>query len=287
MPPGTAPLLCIDAPSLLYRAWFGLPDSIKGAGGEPVNALLGTANLVLRAVADHAPRAVVLCDGAEAAAYRKAAYPPYHADRPPVPGGLQHQWDLAPAFFSAFGWLWEHSEELEADDLLGAFAQAEEAAGGSALLFTGDRDMFQCVTERVHVLYPQRGQDGPARVDPAAVRDRYGVEPAQLPDFIALRGDPSDGLPGAKGIGEKTAASLLRIHGTLDGVLAAAAQNEVAPRVTKPLTEDADLLRTFLDVATLRPPEVTLPADTPTDLEGAANAADAHGMRRLAERLRS
>ncbi len=280
-----APLLAVDTPSLLYRAFFALPKSIMGADGRPVNALLGTANLVLQAVEAHAPRAVVLCFGAEAAAYRTAAYPPYHADRPPMPPELVHQWDDAPAFFGAFGWTSCDAGDLEADDLLGAFARVEEAAGGSALLFTGDRDMYQCVTGRVHVLFPAKG--GPDELDPAAVRERYGVDPAQVPDLIALRGDPSDGLPGAKGIGEKGAADLLGRFGTLDGVLEAAAQatSDLRPAVRASLTADPDLLRSFRDIATLRPVAVARPPDAPTRPGRAAAAARERGMNRLAERL--
>jgi len=278
-------LLCIDGPSLMYRAWFGLPDTITDDHGRPVNALLGTTNLILRTIATHAPRAVVFCDGAEAAQYRKQAYPPYHADRPETPDGLVWQFAQAPAFFAAFGWNTTTTDELEADDLLGAYASAETAAGGNAFLFTGDRDMFQCVSQNVHVLYPQKGQDGPTRITPDVVRERYGVEPHQVPDFIALRGDPSDGIPGAKGIGEKTAASLLRLHGDLDGVLAAADGEK--PRVAQALKEQADELRMFKHIATLQPVPVTLPQATPTDLEAGARAAEQLGMRRLAERLRS
>jgi len=285
MPPGTAPLLLIDAPSLLYRAWFGLPDSIKGATGQPVNALLGTANMTLRAVAEHAPRAVLFCDGAEAAHYRKELYPPYHADRPPTPDGLLPQMRVAPTFFAEFGWYWDESPDLEADDLLGAYAAAEDAAGGSALILTGDRDMFQCVTEQVTVLYPQKGGEGPARIGPQEVEARYGVAPNQVADFIALRGDPSDGIPGAKGIGEKTAASLLRLYHDLDGVLRHA--DEQKPGVARALGAQQDELRMFLDLATLRPPVVRLPDDAPTDPQSGANAAEALGMNRLAERLRS
>ena len=221
MPPADAsPLLVVDAPSLLYRAFFALPKSIKGSDGRPVNALLGTANLLLQAVDRHAPRAVVLCFGAEAAAYRVQAFPAYHADRPPMPEELEHQWSDARAFFGAFGWtsLEAESEGLEADDLLGSLAHVETAAGGRTLLFTGDRDMFQCVDEHVRVLFPAKG--GPDEIGPAEVRERYGIEPAQVPDLIALRGDPSDGLPGAKGIGAKGAADLLNRFGTLEGVLA-------------------------------------------------------------------
>jgi DNA polymerase-1 len=281
-----APLLAVDAPSLLYRAFFALPSSIKGPDGRPVNALLGTANLILQAVERHEPRAVVLCFGAEAASYRTDAFPAYHADRPPMPDDLQHQWADARAFFGAFGWTSLDAGDLEADDLLGALARAEVEAGGEALLFTGDRDMFQCVGEHVRVLFPG-GKDGPAVVDPAEVRTRYGVDPSQVPDFIALRGDPSDGLPGAKGIGAKTAATLLAEHGSLEALLdhAATRVTGLTPRVRGALTDQADQLRSFLDVATLRPVDVQRPPDAPLDAEGAAAAARERGMNRLAERL--
>jgi len=279
------PLLAVDAPSLLYRAFFALPRSITGTGGRPVNALLGTANLVLQAAELHSPRAVVLCFGAEAAAYRVALYPGYHADREPMPPELREQWDLAPGFFGAFGWASLDAGDLEADDLLGSLAAAERAAGGSALLFTGDRDMFQCVREDVAVLFPARG--GAEEIGPAEVRGRYGVEPEQVPDLIALRGDPSDGLPGAKGIGAKGAADLLARFGTLEDVLEAAEQasSPMTPRVRAALTADPDLLRAFLEIATLRPIAVRRPPDAPLDPRAAAAAARERGMRRLAERL--
>src|SRR4051812_6410962 len=279
------PLLAVDTPSLMYRAFFALPDSIKGADGQPVNALLGTANLILQAIEQHDPRAVVLCWGAEAAAYRKEMYPPYHAKRPEMPEDLVAQWEDAPAFFGAFGWASLHSEDLEADDLLGALARAEDDAGGTALIFSGDRDMFQCVGERVAVLFPAgRGKDGPELIDEAGVRKRYGIAPSQVPDFIALRGDPSDGLPGAPGIGEKTARDLLVEHETLEGAIAAAVRQR--PRVAAALRDNADELRAFRTIATLQDVEVQRPPDTPLDGAGAADAAEARGMQRLAQRLR-
>jgi DNA polymerase-1 len=284
------PLLAVDAPSLLYRAFFALPESIKDGQGRPVNALLGTANLVLQAVEQHDPRAVVLCFGAEAADYRTEAYPPYHADRPPMPDALTAQWEDAPAFFAAFGWTSLHAGDLEADDLLGSLAATERAAGGRALLFTGDRDMFQCVDEAVAVLFPG-GRTGPALVEADEVRRRYGIDPAQVPDFIALRGDPSDGLPGARGIGEKGAAELLRAHGDLEALIALAgdpgaqARRVLKPRAAAALREQADELRAFRDIATLREVPLERPADAPLDAEGAAAAARARGMERLAGRL--
>jgi 5'-3' exonuclease len=279
----TGPLLAVDAPSLLYRAFFALPKSITDPEGRPVNGLLGMANLILWAVEQHAPRAVVLCDGAEAAVYRKELFPPYHADRPPVPDELAFQFADAPAFFGAFGWTDERHDTLEADDLLGSFALAEAEAGGTALLFTGDRDMFQCVSDRVQVLFPRGAKDGPELIGPAEVRKRYGVEPEQVPDFIALRGDPSDGLPGAKGIGEKTAKDLLRDHGTLEDVIAASVR--LRPRIGAALRDGAQELRAFREIATLVRVPVKLPPDRPTDWEGAAAAARARGMERLAGRL--
>ena len=280
------PLLAVDAPSLLYRAFFALPQSITDDDGQPVNALLGMANLVLYEVERHDPRAVVLCFGAEAADYRTELFEPYHADRPPMPDELERQWADAPAFFGAFGWRVLHTPELEADDLLGSLATIETRAGGRALLFTGDRDMFQCVSDAVTVLFPRGGKDGPEVIGPAEVRERYGIEPSQVPDFIALRGDPSDGLPGAKGIGAKGARDLLRKHGTLDATIAAAAKpGEMTPRQAGALTVDPDALRAFKDIATLREIDLPRPADVPTDGAAAAAAARARGMNRLAERL--
>ncbi|MGI8728517.1 MAG: 5'-3' exonuclease [Solirubrobacteraceae bacterium] len=282
----TVPLLVVDAPSLLYRAFFALPQSITDGDGHPVNALLGTANLILFAVERYEPRAVVLCFGAEQAAYRAELYPPYHADRPPMPAELERQWTDAPGFFGAFGWQSLSDQALEADDLLGSLAKIERDAGGAALLFTGDRDMFQCVGERVSVLFPRGGKDGPEVIGPVEVRERYGIEPEQVPDFIALRGDPSDGLPGAKGIGAKGARDLLRAHGTLDAVIAAGAKpGAMTPRMAGALTGDPAALRAFKDIATLRDIELPRPADAPTDGAAAAAAARVRGMNRLAQRL--
>ena len=279
----SAPLLAVDAPSLLYRAFFALPDSIKGADGKPVNALLGAANLTLLQVEERSPRAVALCFGAEAAAYRVELHDGYHADRPEMPAELEHQWAQAREFFEAFGWTVAEHDSLEADDLLGSFAKAEAEAGGEALLLTGDRDMFQCASEAVTVLYVSTGK-GAEAVDPAAVERRYGIGPALVPDFIALRGDPSDGIPGAKGVGEKTAAELLREHGSLEAIL------EAAIRIAKPklrgtLLGSADELRAFKEMATLQDAGVELPGDRPTDWAGAAKAAAERGMNKLAERM--
>ncbi len=280
----SAPLLVVDAPSLLFRAFYALPSSIKDADGKPVNALLGTANILLREVEKQDPRTVVLCFGPDAASYRTEMYEGYHADRDEVPDELSPQFADAGDFFKAFGWRIAVSEDLEADDLLGSYARVEEKAGGKALILTGDRDMYQCATKRVTVLYVRTGGDGAEEVGPAEVRRRYGIGPELVPDFIALRGDPSDGIPGAKGVGEKTAAELLRKYGSLEGVL------DNALKITRPALRTAiagsrDELLAYRDIATLRDAGVGRPRSKRLDRRGAARAARERGMNRLAERL--
>jgi 5'-3' exonuclease len=286
-----APLLIADVPWLLYRAYFSLPKSIKGAGGRPVNALLGTVNALLSAIEAQPPRTVVACFGAEEARYRVESYPPYHAHRDPMPEELAEQWQQAPALLASFGWSVADAQELEADDAMGSHARVEAQAGGRALLLTADRDLYQAVEERVAVL--ELGKGGACVVlGEEQVVERYGVLPEQVPDFIALRGDPSDGIPGAPGIGAKTAADLLRAHGTLEALLEQAERQceeagfgELRPRVANTLHENAELLHTFKRVATLVEIEVERPPDKPTDFAGGAAAAQAIGMNRLAERL--
>ena len=280
-----APLLAVDTPSMLFRAFYALPKTITDGGGRPVNALLGTANLILREVEIHEPRAVVLCFGPDAASYRTELYPAYHAEREAaMPDELAPQFATARDFFAGFGWTIADSADLEADDLLGTYARLEAEAGGRALIFTGDRDMYQCAGERVTVLYVRTGGKGAEEVGPEEVRERYGIGPELVPDFIALRGDPADGLPGAKGVGPKTAAELLVKHGSLEAILDSAIR-EQRPKLRAALIEGRDDLLAFKDIATLRDAGVDRPADRPTDWRGAAAAARERGMKRLAERL--
>ena len=291
------PLLIADVPWLLYRSFFALPRSITGTGGRPVNALLGTVNAILSfdeaRLPARLPRRVVACMGAEQADYRVRLYPPYHAHRDPMPEELAEQWQRAPALLGSLGWVNATSSELEADDVMFSYARAEQEQGGEALLLTGDRDLYGAVSEAVSVADLGKGGEH-SEIGPAQVRERYGIDPAQVPDFIALRGDPSDGLPGARGVGAKTGAALLREHGTLEQVLAAAtaAQRSVprkgavmTARIAAALVEDAAQLALFKEIATLQRIEVQLPEDRPTDHAGGAAAAAELGMRRLAERL--
>jgi DNA polymerase-1 len=276
----------VDAPLLLYRAFFAMPDSIKGADGHPVNALLGSTNYILQAVAKHRPRAVVACIGQETATYRAELYPPYHAHRPPMPDDLARQFVAAAAFYPALGWFVEMHDDLEADDLLASLADAETKAGGRTLVLTGDRDLYQLASEQVTVLYIPGGKSSgqpPDEVTPDEVRKRYGIGPELVPDFIALRGDPSDGLPGAAGIGEKTARDLLLDHGSLDGAIDNALRER--PRVAEVLRRDAEELRKFREVATVVRVPRKPPPDRPTDYAGGAAAARERGMNALARRL--
>jgi 5'-3' exonuclease len=255
-----------------------------------VTALLGTVNALLAAIEATAPRAVVACLGAEQAEYRVALYPPYHAHRDPMPAPLAAQWQLAPALFERLGWTVTESESLEADDVMFSYSLAEQARGGRSLLMTADRDLFAAASEHAAVLELRKGS-APVEVGPAEVRERYGVGPELVSDLIALRGDPSDGLPGAPGIGQKTAAALLNRFGSLERVLAAAAEprsviaGELSPRVAAVLREHAEQLEIFKQVATLQRIKVKAPRDRASDFAGGAAAAAELGMKRLADRL--
>ncbi|MCW3024953.1 MAG: flap endonuclease [Solirubrobacterales bacterium] len=297
-----AALLIADVPWLLYRSYFALPKSIVDAQGRPVNALLGTVNAILSVVdvrpAQRRPRGIVACMGAEQAGYRVRLYPPYHAHRDPMPPELAAQWEQAPALLAGLGWTFSTSDDLEADDVMFSFARVEEEAGGRALLMTGDRDLFAAVSERVAVAELRKGAVE-TEIGPEQVLERYGVPPRLVADFIALRGDPSDGLPGAPGIGAKTAAELLRAHGSLEGVLLAAgattgpgsaaaavrATSVMRPRIAAALREHAELLVSFKQIATLQRVDVTRPPDRDTDFAGGVAVVREMGMRRLAERL--
>jgi DNA polymerase-1 len=182
---------------------------------------------------------------------------------------------------------------LEADDVMFSYARAEEQRGGRALLMTGDRDLYGAVSKRVAVLELRKGGKT-GELGPKEVQERYGVQPQQVPDFIALRGDPSDGLPGAPGIGAKTAAELLRRYGSLEDVLAAAhaldnkvrrGDDDMRPRAAAALRENEQLLREFKQIATLQPIDVQTPPDQATDHAAGASAARKLGMNRQAERL--
>lgn len=213
------PLLVIDGDSFAHRAFHALPRSIRRSGGKGAGAILGFANTLLRLHAAEQPRAVLVAwDTLDAATYRHTALEGYQAGRV-FDAELVEQLEVLPQFVAACGFASAKAAGYEADDFLAAAVAREERAGGSTLVATGDRDAYQLASQATTILQPIRAGEM-ARIGPAEVRGRYGVDPHQVPDFIALRGDPSDGIPGAAGVGAKSAAHLLQKHGTLDNILA-------------------------------------------------------------------
>jgi DNA polymerase-1 len=217
----TRPLLVIDGDSLAHRAYHALPKSIRRAERRPGNALVGFANFLIRLWENERPRAVFVgWDTLDQPTYRHELFEGYQGGRE-FDAELLEQLDLLPELVGAFGFAAAKAGGYEADDFLAAAVAQEEGRGGTALVATSDRDAFQLASEQTTILQPTRGVSQLARIGPAEVRERYGVEPEQVPDFIALRGDPSDRLPGARGVGPKTAADVLRQYGTLEEALEA------------------------------------------------------------------
>jgi DNA polymerase-1 len=266
------PLLAIDGDSLAHRAYHALPKSIRGAGGRPTNALVGFGNFLLRLWDAEAPRAVLVgWDSLDTPTYRHEALPAYQSGRV-FDDALLEQLERLPRFVETWGFVCAKAPGYEADDFLAA---AATKARGPVLVATSDRDAFQLVSERVTVLQPVKGVSELTRIGPAEVRERYGVEPEQVPDFIALRGDSSDKIPGAPGVGPKTAADLLRRYPTLEDALA---EGRFAP--------NADDLRLYRRIATMDA-EAPIPdlADQQPTWSRAADAARELGLNALANRL--
>ncbi len=212
------PLLAIDGDSLAHRAYHALPKTIRSNQSRPANALVGFANFLLTLWDAEQPAAVLVgWDSLEVPTYRNEALPGYQAGRV-FDAAIVEQLAILPELVAAFGFAVAKAPGYEADDFLAA---ASASWSGAVLVVTSDRDAFQLVSDRVTVLQPVKGVSELARIGPGEVRARYGVEPAQVPDFIALRGDPSDRIPGAPGVGPKSAANLLAQYGTLEAALAA------------------------------------------------------------------
>ena len=213
------PLLVVDGDSLAHRAYHALPKTFRRAEGKPGNALLGFSNFILRLWQTEEPRAALVgWDSLDTPTYRHELYAGYQAGRE-FEDDLLEQLDLLPELVRAFGFAAAKAPGYEADDFLAAGVKKEEKRGGAAVVVTSDRDSFQLASAQTTILTPTRGVSELARIGPAEVRERYGVEPEQVPDFIALRGDPSDRIPGARGVGPKTAANLLGQYGSLDKML--------------------------------------------------------------------
>jgi len=215
----SGPLLVIDGDSLAHRAYHALPKSMRRAEGKPSNALVGFSNFLMRLWQAEVPRAALVgWDTLFVPTYRNELFAGYQGGRV-FDDELVEQLDLLPELVRSFGFAAAKGAGYEADDFLAAAVAHEEKNGGLAVVVTSDRDAFQLASDRTTILQPTRGVSELARIGPAEVRERYCVEPAQVPDFIALRGDPSDKLPGARGVGPKTAANLLAQYGTLEAML--------------------------------------------------------------------
>jgi DNA polymerase I len=268
------PLLVVDGDSFAHRAYHGLPKTIRRAGNKGGGAIVGFANYLLRFYEAEKPRAVVVCwDTLESPNWRAREFAGYQAGRE-FDDELIDQLNVLPTFAAACGFVVGKAAGYEADDFLAAAVVAEEKRGGRAVVASGDRDAFQLASAFTTILHPVKAGEI-ARIGPAEVRERYGVEPHQVPDFIALRGDPSDKLPGARGVGPKTAASLLKRYPTLEAAIAAGS-----------FPTQAEDLRLYRRIAAMDPsaPLPPIPDAEPT-WETAAALAREWELKALAERL--
>jgi 5'-3' exonuclease len=223
-------LMLLDTPSLYFRAFFGVPESVTAPDGTPVNAVRGLIDMIARLVRDRSPARLVCCMDADwRPAFRVAALPSYKAHRVADDGGdqtpdpLAAQLPIIDAVLDAVGLVRAGVPGYEADDVIGTLATRCAAAGGAVDIVTGDRDLFQLVDERgpVQVLYTARGIRNLQVMGEKEVAAKYGIPGRAYGDYATLRGDPSDGLPGVPGVGDKTAAALVTRFGSVAGILAA------------------------------------------------------------------
>ena len=269
------PLLVVDGDSLAHRAYHALPKTIRRADKRPAGAIVGFTNMLVRLWESEQPRSVVVgWDTLEVPTYRHEAFDAYQGGRVFEPDLLE-QLAMLPEIVQALGFTAAKGAGYEADDFLAAAVAAARKKRWPALVVTSDRDAFQLASDRVTLLMPTRGVRELARVGPAEVRERYGVEPAQVPDFIALRGDPSDKLPGAPGVGPKRAAEIIQEYGSLEAALAAGR--------FAPIAEELRLYRRIasLDASAPLPP---LEDQSPLWAE-ASSLLDSWGVGQLAGRL--
>jgi DNA polymerase-1 len=261
-------LLAIDGDSFAHRAYHALPKSIR------LNAVVGFTNMLVRLWQAERPSSLLVAwDTLSEPTYRHEAFEQYQSGRV-FDDALLEQLDVLPGLVQAFGFLVAKAPGYEADDFLAAVAREWP---GEVLVATSDRDSFQLASERVTILQPTRGVTELARIGPAEVRERYGVEPEQVPDLIALRGDPSDKLPGARGVGPKKAAELLAQYGSLEGALADGR-----------FAAEAEDLRLFRRIATMDASAPLPPlADTSPTWVEASSFLERLGLGAVAGRVRA
>jgi 5'-3' exonuclease len=294
-------LMLLDSASLYFRAFFGVPDSVRAPDGSPVNAVRGFLDMTATLVRAHSPSRLVACwDEDWRPAFRVALVPSYKrlrlaagtnpaANLEETPEGLSPQVDLIVEVLAALGVARVGSPGFEADDVIGTLAAA---APGPVDVVSGDRDLVQVVDDsrRVRVLYVGRGVARLEVLDEAAVQAKYGIPGRAYADLAAMRGDPSDGLPGVPGIGEKTAAGLLRRYGSLEAVLDALSSDDPDLAQRAKLSAARDYLVAASAVTRVRtdcplPPfDDTLP-DQPADPERLVDLADRWGLSGAVNRL--
>ncbi|WP_052888495.1 DNA polymerase I [Thermogemmatispora carboxidivorans] len=228
-------LLLVDGHALIHRAFHALPEMLTTSSGEAVNAVLGFASMLLKALADVQPDYVAVTFDRSARTFRHEALPTYKAQRPPLSPVMRAQFERIRELVQAFNFPVYELDGFEADDLLGTLARQATGQGLETIILTGDMDTLQLVDDCVRVMVAKRGISEVTVYDRAAVQTRYGIEPAQLPDFKGLVGDPSDNIPGVPGIGEKTASRLIATYGSLEAVLEHLA--ELKPKEQKALSE--------------------------------------------------
>jgi len=268
------PLLIIDGDSFAHRAYHALPKTIRRPGNKGAGAILGFANFLLQLYEREKPRAVLVgWDTLDAPTYRHEALESYQAGRE-FDDELVEQLEVLPKFVAACGFVSAKAAGYEADDFLATAVAREERRGGTTIVATGDRDAYQLASEATTILQPIRAREM-ARIGPAEVRKRYGVEPQQVPDFVAIRGDASDRIPGAIGIGAIGAAALLRKYRSLEKAIAAGR-----------LASQGEKLRLYRSIATMdrSAPLPVLRNQKPTWARAAALARDWQ-LNRLADRL--
>ena len=211
-------LFLLDGSSLAFRAFFALPETITTQAGLPTNALLGLSQMLLKIVSEYRPASIVVAWDAREKTFRHEEYAEYKAQRPHMPEALSQQWGLFPELVTGFGIVNLVMPGYEADDILGTLAEEAKRQGIGSFVVTGDRDAMQVVDDDIWVMSTGRGITDVKIYTPAAVVERFGVTPAQIPDYIGLKGDSSDNIPGVPGVGEKTAAALLQQFGSIDAL---------------------------------------------------------------------
>jgi DNA polymerase I len=272
-------LFLIDGNSLAYRAFFALPESIATSTGVPTNAIFGFASMLVKILTDYGPKATVVVWDAGSSG-RKQVYPEYKAQRSSRPDLLKEQWPHLEPLVAAFGYRNLAVDGYEADDVIASIAERAKTADPpvEVMIVTGDRDAYQLVDDRVRIMTTSRGITDTRVYDRQGVIDRYGIPPELVPDFIGLKGDTSDNIPGVPGIGDKTAADLLQRFGSLEQVLASIDEISGAKRKQN-LTEHADAARVSKLLATAK-------RDIPLDLDVAEFVSAPADRSRLREVFR-